>query len=155
MAMQHLELLEQIFVGEQPIRFNRHNNILYIDQPISQQFEPGQWLIVDAYQIVDPDMYTSVWTNQWLKNYATALIKRQWGENLSKLQGMPMPGGVLFNGQTIKEEAMKEISDLEHELIHSFSLPVSDMIGIFLINILGTGILLGGLFNDWISISLV
>ena len=128
MAMQHLSFLEQIFVGDQPIRFNRHNNRFYIDTDWSR-YNGGEWLVVEAYQIVDPSVSTKAWSDRWLQAYGTVLIKRQWGENLKKFGNMQMPGGIIFNGQQIWDEAMKEIEALEHDMIHSYSLPVSDMIG--------------------------
>jgi hypothetical protein len=89
----------------------------------------GNFLIVDAYQIVDPDTYTDAWGDRWLAQYATAKIKRQWGSNLTKFSGMQLPGGVQFNGDKIYEDAVKEIENLENEMIISYSLPVTDMIG--------------------------
>ena len=89
----------------------------------------GEYIVVEAYQLVDPEVYTDVWTDRWLQNYATQLIKRQWGDNLKKFEGMTMPGGVTFNGQKIWEEANEEIRKLEEEMINTYSLPVSDMIG--------------------------
>jgi hypothetical protein len=128
MTMQHLAFLQELFVGTQPIRYNRHNNRLYVDMDWSRYSE-GQYLLVEAYQIVDPDVYTHAWSDRWLLSYATALIKRQWGEQLKKYGNMQMPGGIVFNGQQIYNEAIQEIADIEHEIIHSYSLPVTDFIG--------------------------
>lgn len=89
----------------------------------------GEYIIVEGYQSLDPDTYTDVYNDKWLKRYATALIKKQWGENLKKFEGIAMPGGVQFNGQKIWDEATEEITELENEMINSYSLPVSDMIG--------------------------
>jgi hypothetical protein len=89
----------------------------------------GNYMIIECYRIVDPATYTDVWKDRWLLRYATALIKRQWGENLSKFSGMQLPGGVSFNGDTIKQEANQEIEKLEEEMIVSYSLPVNDLIG--------------------------
>jgi hypothetical protein len=89
----------------------------------------GEFLLVEAYQIVDPTDYVDVWKDQWLMRYSTALIKRQWGANLSKFTGMTLPGGVQFNGQTLYNEAIQEIDTLEREMINSYSLPVLDMVG--------------------------
>ena len=78
---------------------------------------------------MDPDTYSDVWGDRWLQRYATAQIKKQWGENLKKFEGLQMPGGLTFNGQKIWDEATDEITALEAEMISSYSLPVSDMIG--------------------------
>lgn len=128
-AMRHIEFLEEVFVGKKPIRFNRHTDKLYIDMSWSEDILPGQYIIIDGYATVDPDTNTDVWNDSWLKKYATALVKRQWGENLKKFEGMQLPGGVTFNGQKIWEEAIEEINKLEDEVIMGYSLPVVDMIG--------------------------
>lgn len=128
MAMQHLQFIEQLLVGSQPVRFNRHTNRLYLDMGW-EKVSPGQYLIVEAYEIIDPVKFPDVWGDRWLGRYATALIKKQWGNNLKKFSGIQMPGGVTFNGQQIYDEAEEEIKELEAEMINSFSLPVYDMIG--------------------------
>ena len=73
--------------------------------------------------------YADVWGDRWLSRYASALIKRQWGSNLSKFEGMQMPGGLTFNSQKIYDDAEAELQKLEEEMISSYSLPVSDMVG--------------------------
>lgn len=128
MAMQHLAVIQELLVGRQPIRYNRHRNILHIDMDWNT-INNGEYLLVEAYQVVDPDTYTDAWGDRWLLHYATALIKRQWGNNLKKFDGMQMPGGLTFNGQKIYDEAVAEITKLEEEMITSYSLPVMDMIG--------------------------
>lgn len=129
MALQNVALAEELFVGKQSLRFNRHTNKLYIDMDWSSKVEIGEYIIVEGYQLLDPDTYTDVYNDRWLKRYATAQIKKQWGENLKKFEGLQMPGAVTFNGQKIWDEAVEEITQLEEEMINSYSLPVSDMIG--------------------------
>lgn len=128
MAMEHLQFMESILIGKVPLRYNRHVNKLYLDMDWNK-LNTGSYLIVEAYEIVDPAVFTDVWDDRWLKEYCTALIKRQWGNNLKKFDGMEMPGGVKFNGQRIYDEAINEIDRLRHEMINSYSLPASDMIG--------------------------
>ena len=129
-AMRHVEQLEEIFVGKQPIRFNRHKNRLHIDLDWSGgDVNVGEYVIVEAYRILDPDTYTDVYSDWWLRQYTTALFKRQWGNNLKKFEGMQLPGGMTFNGQLLYQEAEDEIQRLEQEMINSYSLPVSDMTG--------------------------
>lgn len=128
MAMQHIATLEEILVGRQPIRYNRHRNRLHIDVDWNK-VNVGEYVIVEAYQIVDPDTFTEVWKDRWLLQYGTALIKRQWGNNLKKFSGMMMPGGIQFNGQQIYDEAIEEIRLLEQDMIISYSLPVADLVG--------------------------
>ena len=91
--------------------------------------QPGYTIIVDGYASLDPNTYTDVWNDSWLKQYATALVKRQWGENLKLYEGMQLPGGITFNGQKIWEEANDMITTMETSLINDYSLPVVDMIG--------------------------
>jgi hypothetical protein len=128
MVMENLALIAEMLVGKQPIRYNRHMNKLYVDMDWNTLTD-GEFLLVEAYQIVDPTDYVDVWKDQWLMRYSTALIKRQWGANLSKFTGMTLPGGVQFNGQTLYNEAIQEIDMLEREMINSYSLPVLDMVG--------------------------
>lgn len=129
MAMQNVALAEELFVGKQSLRFNRHTNKLYIDMDWEAKLEVGEYIIVEGYQLLDPDTYTDVYNDRWLKRYATAQIKKQWGENLKKFEGLQMPGAVTFNGQKIWDEATEEITQLEEEMINSYSLPVADMMG--------------------------
>lgn len=128
MALQHIQFLEYLLVGKQPLRYNRHVNKLYVDMDWNR-LNVGDYLIVEAYQVVDPTTYSDVWGDRWLARYATCLIKQQWGENMKKFQGMKLPGGLEFNGQKIYDEAVNERSMLEKEMIISYSLPVTDLIG--------------------------
>ena len=89
----------------------------------------GTFLLVEAYEVVDPATWTDAWNDRWLQNYATAQIKRQWGSNLTKFTGMSLPGGVQFNGEKIYDDATEELRRMEDEMISSYSLPVLDMIG--------------------------
>lgn len=128
MALTHVQFLEQMLVGQQPLRYNRHTNRLYIDMDWSIVNE-GDFIIAEAYQIVDPTVYSDVWKDRWLLRYATCLVKQQWGTNLKKFGSMPLPGGLTFNGQQIYDEATQERLQLETEMINSYSLPATDMIG--------------------------
>lgn len=127
-AMENLSLIAEMLVGKQPIRYNRNINKLYVDMDWTS-INTGEYLLIEAYEIVDPTIYTDVWKDNWLMQYATALIKRQWGSNLTKFIGMQLPGGVQFNGEKIYNDAIQEIADLEKTMIVNFSLPVYDMIG--------------------------
>lgn len=128
MLMEHLSLVSEMLVGQQPIRYNRHKDRLYVDMDWSAVAQ-DEYLLVEAYEVVDPDVYTDVWGDRWLQNYTTAKIKYQWGSNLTKFTGMSLPGGVQFNGERILDDARQEIEKMEQEMISSYSLPVSDMIG--------------------------
>ena len=128
-AMRHIEFLEEVFVGKKPIRFNRHTDKLYIDMKWGDDVIPGQYIVIDCYRTINPETYPDVWDDPWLKDYTTQLVKRQWGENLKKFEGMNLPGGITFNGQKIWEEANQKIEEMEQRLITDYSLPVTDMIG--------------------------
>jgi len=117
MTMQHLRMLEQLFVGEIPVRYQRHMQKLFIDWAWgSSQVPVGQVVIVECYGVINPDAYGRVWNDRWLKEYATALIKRSWGNNLKKFAGVQLPGGVILNGDKIYNEAVDEIKLLEADM---------------------------------------
>ena len=128
MAMQHIQFLEYLLVGKQPIRYNRHTNKLFLDMDWDR-VNVGDYLIIEAYEVIDPDTYTDAWSDRWLLRYGACLIKQQWGTNLKKFQGMQMPGGLTFNGQQIYNEATQEREQLEQEMIFTYSLPAQDFIG--------------------------
>ena len=128
MMFQHIQHMEQLLVGQQPIRYNRHMNRLFVDMDWNK-VNVGNFLIVEAYQVVDPETYTDVWGDRWLSLYTTALIKKQWGSNLTKFSGLQLPGGVQFNGDKIYNDAVNEIEAMEKEMSSSYSLPAYDMIG--------------------------
>jgi len=128
MAMSHIALIQEILVGQQPIRYNRHTNKLYVDMDW-EKVDDGSFLLIEAYEVINPDTYTDAWGDRWLQAYCTEKIKYQWGSNLTKFTGMQLPGGVQFNGEKILEDAKAEITRLETEMINSYSLPVADMIG--------------------------
>lgn len=128
MAMTHIQFLEQMLVGKQPLRYNRHTNKLYLDMDWDR-IATGEYIIVEAYEIVDPELFYDAWSDRWLLRYASCLIKQQWGQNMKKFEGMKMPGGLTFNGQKIYDEATTERAELEKEMIYSYSLPATDMIG--------------------------
>lgn len=128
MVREHLALIQEMLVGQQAIRYNRHINKLYVDVDWGL-YNTGEYLLVEAYQIVDPDVYTDAWGDRWLQEYCTQKIKYQWGTNLTKFTGLQLPGGVQFNGEKILDDSEKAIEKLEQEMITSYSLPVMDMIG--------------------------
>jgi hypothetical protein len=128
MAMQHIQFLEQLLVGQHPIRYNRRMNRLYIDMDW-KRLSPGEFVIVEAFQIADPEQFPKVWSDRWLQKYATEMIKQQWGQNLIKFQGVSLPGGMQFNGQKIYDDATAEIRRLEDTMISGFSNPVQMFMG--------------------------
>lgn len=128
MVMEHLALMNELLVGKQPIRYSRHKDRLHVDMDWNT-VAVGEFLLVEAYEVVDPETWTDAYNDRWLQNYATTLIKEQWGSNLTKFTGMTLPGGVQFNGEKIYDDAVAERRKLEDEMVSSYSLPVLDMIG--------------------------
>ena len=128
MNFQNIRFIEEILVGKQPLRFNRHVNRIYVDMDW-QKVNVGNYMVFEVYTKVDPDTYTDVWGDRWLLEYATALIQVQWGMNLTKFSGMQLPGGLQFNGDGILTQGMEEKNKLEEEMISAYSLPVHDLTG--------------------------
>jgi hypothetical protein len=128
MVMEHLALITEMLVGQQPIRYSRHKNRVYVDMDWGM-INVGEYILIEAYEVLDPESWDQVWSDRWLQNYTTAKIKYQWGSNLTKFTGMSLPGGVQFNGEKILNDAQEEIQKFEQEMISSYSLPVSDMVG--------------------------
>ena len=129
MTMQQLDYLSHILVGEKPIRFNQHQNRLYIDMDWAHDVSAGEYLIIECYRKIDPATYSDIFDDIYLKRYATALIKRQWGANLSKFNGVAMLGGVTMNGETIYSQALEELDKLEEQIQLSFETPIDYMVG--------------------------
>lgn len=129
MTQQHLRMLEQNFTGEVPIRFQRHMQRLYIDWAWgSSQAPAGTVVVAECYANIDPTIYTQAWNDRWLKEYATALIKRSWGNNLKKFNGIQLPGGVTLNGDKIYQEATDEINALHAEIGDKYGAPLEFML---------------------------
>ena len=128
MTMQQLDLLSHVLVGEVPIRFNQHQNRLYLDMDW-EQMTVDEYLIIECYRKIDPATFTDIFDDIYLKRYATALIKRQWGANLSKFNGVATLGGVSMNGEQIYSQAIEEIQRLEEQIQLSFETPIDYMIG--------------------------
>ena len=121
LTQQHLRSLEIMFSGEVPIRFNRSMQRLYIDWAWGQSQAPiGTVCVLECYTTINPDVYTTMWNDRWLKEYTTALIKRTWGENLKKFAGLQLPGGVTLNGDKIYEDAIADIRRLEQDMENSY-----------------------------------
>ena len=129
MTMQQLDFLSHILVGEKPIRFNQHQNRLYLDMDFANDIDVGEFLIIECYRKIDPATYTDIFDDIYLKRYATALIKRQWGANLSKFQGVQLLGGVEMNGEAIYSQAQDELQKLEEDIQLAFETPIDYMVG--------------------------
>jgi hypothetical protein len=129
LTMQHLATLNMIFTGQQPIRFNRITNKLYIDWDWKNDIQPGEYIIVEGIVITDPTTYTRVWNDRMLKKLATAYVKKQWGQNMSKFDKMQLPGGVMMRGVDIFNEATAEIEKIELEIRSTYEQPPAFLVG--------------------------
>ena len=128
-VLRHLDFLDHILVGEKPLRFNQHDNRLYVDMDWKNDLQVGEYLVIECYRKLDPATFTDVNNDVFLKRYVTALFKKQWGANLSKFNGVAMLGGVTLNGQQIYTEALSDIEKLETELRTTYELNPALMIG--------------------------
>jgi hypothetical protein len=125
----YIATLDLLLNGSKPLRFNKHQNRLYIDQSWSHELHVGMYIIVDCYRALDPTTWTDVWNDLWLKRYATALIKRQWAVNIKKFSGLQLPGGVTLDGDKLYAEATQEVAELEAQMQTNYSLPADFMLG--------------------------
>lgn len=129
MIQQYLSLLSDILTPEKELEFSRVTNKLTFPMTLSREFHPGDYLIIECFRVLDPRIYPEIYNDRLLKRYMTALIKRQWGENLSKFEGVTLPGGVTFNGRRMIDEAQSEIDKIEEQIINEFELPPNFMVG--------------------------
>ena len=127
MRLQHLGMVQDLISGMSAIRFNRVTNKVYIDWDWGTDLKAGEFIVLETYQKVGD--VTELWNSPFLKSYATALIKEQWGMNLSKFEGVQMPGGVTLNGRAILDDARTEIAQLQEQMSLSYELPVDFMVG--------------------------
>jgi len=128
MTKRYLEDLDFALGTEKYIRFNKRQDRLYLD------FDWGaaskdDYLIIDCYRLIDPNDFTRVFNDSFLKKYLTALMKRQWGQNLIKFQGVKLPGGIELNGRQIYDDAEKDLEIIREQMSNTYELPPLDLIG--------------------------
>ena len=128
-VLRHLDFLDHILVGEKPLRFNQHDNRLYIDMDWTNDLATDEYIVIECYRKLDPETFTDVYNDIYLKRYVTALFKKQWGANLSKFNGVAMVGGVTLNGQQLYSEALADVEKLEQEIRSTYELNPAIMIG--------------------------
>lgn len=128
-TQQYISTLDMIFNGSEQIRFNRHMNRLFVDTEWGADIKEGDYIIVEGYQTVDPNDFPDVLNDMWLKRYFIALLKRQWGQNLIKFEGMQLPGGVTINGRQMYEDGIAEIQALEEEIRLNHEMPADFFMG--------------------------
>lgn len=128
MVKTYLEDLDFLLNTQKQIRFNKRQDRLYLDIDWGS-VTPGNYFVIDCYSTLDPNDYSKVWNDSFLKPYLTALIKRQWGQNMMKFTGVKLPGGVELNGRQMYDDAQREIDILMEKMSSTYELPPLDMIG--------------------------
>ena len=128
-VLRHLDFLDHVLVGEKPMRFNQHDNRLYIDMDWKNDLQVDEFLVIECFRQLDPEQFTDVYDDLFLKKYVVALFKKQWGANLAKFGGVQMIGGVTLNGQEIYSQALADIETLEQKIRSQYELNPTFMIG--------------------------
>ena len=128
MVKSYLEDIDFLLTTDKQVRFNKRQDRLYLDIDWQAQ-NAGNYLILDCYRILDPNTFTDVYNDSFLKKYLTALIKRQWGQNLIKFRGVKLPGGIELNGREIYEDAERELAEIKSRMSMDYELPPYDFIG--------------------------
>lgn len=127
---QYLSMIDLQLHGHPTVKFSRRQNRLYIWGDFEDKdLQAGDYLVAEVFQTIDPETHTSIYNDMFIKDYTTALIKQQWGANLSKFEGMQLPGGVTMNGRQIFEDATADIERLEEKLRTEQELPVDFFVG--------------------------
>jgi len=128
MTMQYIQTLEFLLEGQKPIRYNKLQNKLYLDIDWNR-VTANDYIVIDCYRALDPDTFTKLYNERFVKEYLTALIKKQWGQNLIKFTGIKMPGGVEFNGRQIYDDAIADLEKLQEKMFSTYELPPLDFVG--------------------------
>ena len=128
MTKSYLEDIDFLLTPDKQIRFNKRQDRLYLDIDWGSQ-TAGEFMILECYRALDPESFTQIYNDSWMKQYLTALIKRQWGRNLSKFRGVKLPGGIELNGGEILQQAESELSDIKARMMSEYELPPLDFIG--------------------------
>ena len=128
MTMQYIQTLEFLLEGQKPIRYNKVQNKLYLDVDWNR-VAVNDYIVIDCYRALDPNDFTKIYNERFVKEYLTSLIKKQWGQNLIKFTGIKMPGGVEFNGRQIYDDALAELEKLESKMLSTYELPPLDFVG--------------------------
>ena len=127
---QYFETLDMVIGtgGMLEYRFNKRQDRLYLDIDV-RAIREDSYLIIDCYRALDPDEWSQTYNDMFMKRYATALMKKQWGQNLIKFQGVKLPGGVELNGRQIYDDGVKELEDIKSQMSSTYELPPLDLIG--------------------------
>jgi len=128
MTKSYLEDIDFLLTTDKQVRFNKRQDRLYLDIDWGVE-SADDWLVLDCYRALDPTSFTQVYNDPFLKQYLTALIKRQWGQNLIKFKGVKLPGGIELNGREIYDDAERDIEALRSRMTSEYELPPYDFVG--------------------------
>ncbi len=130
MIRQYFETLDMVVNTGALVeyRFNKRQDRLFIDIDVNRLTE-GNYILIECYRALNPDEFNQIYNDSFVKKYATALMKRQWGQNLIKYNAVQLPGGITLNGRQIYEDALAELAQLEADMPTKYTLPPMDMIG--------------------------
>ena len=128
MTMSYLETINFLLNTHKQIRFNQRQDRMYLDVDWTE-LKAGEFLVLDCWSVLDGNDYSRVWNDSFIKPYLTSLIKRQWGQNLMKFQGVKLPGGIEFNGRQIFDDGQREIDEIKQKMMSTYELPPLDLIG--------------------------
>jgi len=128
MSMSYLETLNFLLNTHKAIRFNQRQDRMYLDVSYDDLIV-GDYLVIDCWKVLNPNEATGVFNDPFLKKYLTSLIKKQWGQNLIKFQGVKLPGGIEFNGRQIYDDAQAELDKIEEKMMSTYEIPPLDLIG--------------------------
>jgi len=128
MVQTYLEDITFLLNPDMRFRFNIRQDRLYIDGDFNT-INAGDYFVIDCFRILDPDDFTRVYNDPFLKRYFTALCKKQWGQNLIKFQGVQLPGGIQLNGRQIYDDGVKELDEIRAKMSSDYEMPPLDMIG--------------------------
>ena len=128
-AREHLAMLDLIVTGNVPYTYNKVTNELFIAMNWEGKLDVGDYIVMEATRIVEPNDYSNAFNSAWLKEYTTQLFKKQWGSNLTKYDNYVLPGGLVVNGAKIYADADAEIQRLEDKLRDTFEEPTQFLVG--------------------------
>ena len=128
MVKSYLEDIDFLLTTDKQIRYNQRQDRLYLDIDWGAE-EAGTYLVLDCYRALDPEAFSGVYNDSFLKRYLTSLIKKQWGQNLIKFRGVKLPGGLELNGREIYDDAERELESIREKMSSEYEVPPLDLIG--------------------------